>query len=150
MTSPLKCYNIMAYDIKLKLPQEWTVESEVFNDDAGVEVSRITASADRDFVDIYVGPMPEGETAEDQAFANYAESVGFYDDDPEDFNPIEKFKFNNKNAFGFEGLSEENLPLKIFTQEVRKGVLAVVVVIGRNEKALAENLALVERGFRLN
>lgn len=139
----------MAYDVKLKLPELWTVESEVFNDDNGVEVTRISASADRDYVDIYVGPMPEGETAEDQAFANYAESVGFYDDDPEDFNPIEKFKFNNKPAFGFEGLSEENLPLKIFTQELKKGVLAVVVVIGHNEKALEENIALVERGFRL-
>lgn len=139
----------MEYDIKLKLPQEWTVESEVFNDDNGVEVSRITACAGRDYVDIYVGPMPEGETAEDQAFANYAESVGFYDDDPEDFNPIEKFRFNNRSAFGFDGLSEENLPLKIFTQEVKKGVLAVIVVIGHNEKALDENMSLVERGFRL-
>lgn len=126
------------------------MESEVFNDDNGIEITRVSASADRDYVDIYVGPMPEGETAEDQALANYAESVGFYDDDPEDFNPIEKFKFNNKNAFGFEGLSEENLPLKIFTQEVRKGVLAVIVVIGRNEKVLEENISLVERGFRLN
>lgn len=140
----------MAYDVKLNLPAPWTVESEVFNDDNGIEITRVTASADRDYVDIYVGPMPEGETAEDQAFANYAESVGFYDDDPEDFNPIEKFKFNNKPAFGFEGLSEENLPLKIFTQELKKGILAVVVVIGRNEKALAENLTLVERSFRLN
>lgn len=139
----------MAYDVKLKLPEAWTVESEVFNDDNGVEITRVTACADRDYVDVYVGPMPEGETAEDQAFANYAESVGFYDDDPEDFNPIEKFKFNNKPAFGFEGLSEENLPLKIFTQELKKGVLAVVVVIGHNEKALEENLGLVERGLRL-
>lgn len=121
----------------------------MFNDDNGVEVTRISASADRDYVDIYVGPMPEGETAEDQAFANYAESVGFYDDDPEDFNPIEKFKFNNKNAYGFDGLSEENLPLRIFTQELKKGVLAVVVVIGHNEKALQENMSLVEKGFRL-
>lgn len=140
----------MAYDVKLNLPAPWTVEMEVFNDDNGIEITRVTASADRDYVDIYVGPMPEDETAEDQAFANYAESVGFYEDDPEDFNPIEKFKFNNKPAFGFDGLSEENLPLKIFTQELKKGILAVVVVIGRNEKALAENLALVERSFRLN
>lgn len=139
----------MAYDVKLKLPEIWTVESEIFNDDNGVEITRISASADRDYVDIYVGPMPEGETAEDQAFANYAESVGFYDDDPEDFNPIEKFKFNNKNAYGFDGLSEENLPLRIFTQELKKGVLAVVVVIGHNEKALQENMSLVEKGFRL-
>lgn len=139
----------MAYDVALKLPAAWTVESEVFNDDMGVEVTRVSASSDRDFIDIYVGPLPEGETAEDQAFANYAESVGFYEDDPEDFNPIESFQFNNKKAFGFEGLSEENLPLRIFTQELRKGILGVFVVIGHNEKALADNMALLERSFRL-
>lgn len=145
----------MSYDIKLNLPKDWIVESDVFDDESGVEISHVSANLAHGkaitdgFIDIYVGEMPEGETAEDQAFANYAESVGFYDDDPEGFNPIEKFKFNGKNAWGFEGLSEDDKPLKLFTQEVKKGALAVVVAIGKDEKHLAEVLSLIERGFRV-
>lgn len=93
--------------------------------------------------------MPEDTTAEDQAFSNYADMVGFSDDDPEDFQPIFKIKFNGRNAYGFEALCEDESPMKFLTQEVKKDVLAIICVAGKDEKTLDGILTVVERNFRV-
>lgn len=146
----------MAYDIQLNLPSSWSSEQDIFVDESGFEISHVEAhlrddkaQKDRGYIEIYVGEMPEGETAEDQAFANYAETVGFYEDDPEDFNPIVKVKFNGRNAWGFEALGEDESPLKFLAQEVRKGVLAIMLFSAPTEDALNDVYALAERTFRV-
>lgn len=147
----------MAYDILFPLPKGWTSETESYMDESGVEVTHFEAhlpgrSKDREdaMMDIYVGDMPEDETAEDQAFANYAETVGFDESDPEDFNPITKIKFNGKNAWNFEALCEDDSPMRFISQEVRAGVLAIIVVAAATEKALDDVQSLVERNFRVS
>lgn len=144
----------MAYDIQLHLPAPWTVELDTFEDEGGCLITHAEAhlwnekaKKDEGIADIYVGDMPEDETAEDQAFANYAETVGF-DEDDEDC-PIGKFKFNGKNAWGFAALCEDDSPMRFISQEVRKGVLAIIVVAAKNEKALEEVQSLVERNLRI-
>lgn len=146
----------MAYDISLSLPSGWTTEQESFIDESGFEITHLEAhlrndakKADEALIDIYVGDMPEGETAEDQAFANYAETVGFDEDDPEDFAPISKIKFNNKTAYGFAALCEDDSPMRFIAQEVRKGVLAIIVFIAPDEKKIVEVQQLIERQFRV-
>ena len=81
----------MAYKITLPMPQGWNCSQETFKDESGAEISHFEAylpnpvkEADEGLVDVYVGPMPEDTTAADQAFANYADMVGFDNDDPED------------------------------------------------------------------
>ena len=87
------------------MPEGWISEQETVEDESGALITHFEASCKAgDSVDIYVGPLPEDTTARDQAMSNYADMVGFDDDDPEDFNPIAKLKFNGKNAFGFDGL----------------------------------------------
>lgn len=146
----------MAFDITLNLPAGWQKESDTYIDESGAEISHLEAhlydqqqKRDEGMIDIYVGEMPEDTTAEDQAFSNYADMVGFSDDDPEDFQPIFKVKFNGKNAFGFEALCEDESPMKFFTQEIKKGVLAIICIAGKDEKTLDGIYTVVERNFRI-
>lgn len=140
----------------MNLPASWTCEQDTYLDESGYEIAHLEAhlrndrkQKDEAIIDIYVGDIPEGETAEDQALANYAETVGFYDDDPEDFNPIEKFKFNGKNAYGFSALCEDESPMRFIAQEVRKGILAIIVFSASDEQSVEETRALIERSFRV-
>lgn len=147
----------MAYDIQLNLPEGWQKEAkEYVDEESGVEVSHIEAhlidgkkKEEEGMIDIYVGEMPEDTDAEEQAFSNYVDMIGFSDDDPDDYNPIFKIKFNGKNAFGFDGLCENDAPMRLLTQEVKKGVLAVMCLAGKDEKTLDEVQSLVERNLRV-
>lgn len=139
----------MKTDIQIALPDGWKINRDNYTDDSGETISHIEASLTDDsaFFEVHAGPMPEGETAEDQAFANYAESVGFDDDD--EGSPIVKFKWNGKNAWGFEALSEDDKPLRLISQEVRSGVLAIII-IGANEDTQLEKVSeLVETRLRI-
>lgn len=144
----------MKYDIQLSLPEPWASETENYTDESGFEITHLAATLPGDtdseaIIDIYLGELPEGETAEDQALANYAETVGFYDDDPEDFNPIVKTKFNGKNAWGFDAICDEDSPMRFLAQEVKQGQLAVIVMVARTEDGLESVHTLVERNFRV-
>ena len=100
-------------------------------------------------IDIYVGDMPEDTDAEEQAFSNYVDMIGFSEDDPEDFDPIFKIKFNGKSAFGFDGLCENDAPMRLLTQEVKKGVLAVMCFAGKDDDSLEQIQSLVEKTRRI-
>ena len=78
----------MAYDIQLRLPEGWQQEMETYLDEGGAEITHLEAhlynearKRDEGYIDLYVGPLPEDTTAEDQALSNYADIVGFDDDD---------------------------------------------------------------------
>ncbi|MCF0167535.1 MAG: hypothetical protein HUJ93_02660 [Bacteroidales bacterium] len=150
----MKKNTAMDYSISLRLPEGWLVESETYIDESGAEVAHTCATipgktGQDALIDIYFGEMPEDDTAEDQAFVNYMETVGFSDDDPEDFNPVERIKFNGKNAFCFDAICEGNAPMKFISQEVKKGMLAIIVVVALNDNLLNESMDLCERGFRV-
>lgn len=144
----------MAYGINLNLPRGWKTEKDSYIDESGEEITHLeaclagTEGRDNDaLIDIYAGSMPEGETAEDQAFANYAETVGFDGDDEE--SPISSFKFNGKNAWGFEAVTEEDYPMRFIAQEVRKGLLVIIVCCASSEEKLSEVSVMIERNLRV-
>ena len=146
----------MAYDIQLNLPAPWQKEMETYEDESGYEISHLEAhlynpvtKRDDGYIDLYVGPLPEDTTAEDQALSNYADIVGFEDDDPEDFNPIAAILFNGKKAYGFDAYFEDDSPMMFLAQEVKKGVLAILCVAGADDDALKEALSAAERGLRI-
>lgn len=145
----------MAYKINLRLPDDWKTNLDTYNDEVG-ETTHLEAhlpgapgEVDRILIDVYVGDLPEGETAEDQAFANYAEAVGFDDDDENEECPIVKFKFNGRNAYGFEAVTEDNCPMRFFAQEVRNGVLLIVAYYTASEDLLLSAFELLERNLRI-
>lgn len=146
----------MNCDLQLHLSAPWIVEQETYADESGFDVSHLQAvlGAGEDkpleaMVDIYVGDMPEGESAEDQAFANYAEVVGFDEDDPEDFNPISKTEFNGKTAWCFSALCEDDSPMICISQEVKKGILAIICIAAPSDEKLEETRKLIERSLRI-
>lgn len=146
----------MAYDIQLNLPAPWQKEMETYEDESGAEITHLEAhlydeAAKRDtgYIDLYVGPLPEDTTAEDQALSNYADIVGFDDDDPEDFNPIATIQFNGKKAYGFDAFFEDDSPMMFLAQEVKKGVLTILCAAGADDQRLKDVLTLVERNLRV-
>ena len=146
----------MAYDVSIKLPQGWVSDLDSYLDESGVEITHLSChlpndrkQTDEALIDAYVGPMPEDTTAADQALANYADTVGFDDDDPEDFDPIIEWPFNGKKAYGFEALAEDDSPMRMMCYEPRKGILVILVVLAKDDDTLVEAVQLAERGLRL-
>lgn len=146
----------MTYDIQLRLPERWLSECDTYEDESGAVITHFEATLPSHkpevpvaFIDVYAGEMPEDESAEDQAFSNYADTVGFSDDDPEDFNPIFKIKFNGRNAWGFDALCEGDTPMRFLSQEVRKGLLAIIVFGAADEKKLASLHEIIEKNLRI-
>lgn len=146
----------MAYGINLKLTDDWKTNLDICNEEFGGETTHLEAhlpgvegEVDRILIDIYVGELPDGETAEDQAFANYAEVIGFDEEDENEESPIVKFKFNGKNAYGFEAETEDGYPMRFFTQEVRKGVILIVAYYVKSEDLLLSTFELLERNLRI-
>lgn len=146
----------MAYDIKLQLPEGWNKVCETYEDESGAIITHLNASCpdagrkrDVGMIDIYVGDMPEDTTAEDQALSNYADIVGFDENDPEDFNPVDCIKFNGKNAYGFTACCEDDSPMMFLSQEVRHGVLAIICAAAIDFNMLQDDMQLIERGLRI-
>lgn len=139
--------------IDFKVSSEWKTVFDSFTDESGVEINHMESYLPgakgepyKTLVDVYLGAMPEGETAEDQAFANYAATVGFEDDEEE--NPIVKFKFNGKNAWGFDAVTEEDFPMRFLAQEVSGGQLAIIVYCVREEEMIQSTFGFLERNLR--
>lgn len=146
----------MEFDIQLNVPAGWQKEIDIFVDETGADVSHVEVhkynpgkKRDDVLADIYIGEMPEDTDAEDQAFSNYADIVGFEDDDPEDFCPIEEIKFNGKTAYRFDALCEDDSPMIFISQEIKKGVLAIMCVAGATEEILNDAVSIIERNLRV-
>ena len=146
----------MAYDISLRLPQGWVSDLETYLDESGVEITHLSShlpndrkQTDEALIDVYVGPMPEDSTAADQALANYADTVGFDEDDPEEFDPIIEWPFGNKKAYGFEAIAEDDSPMRLMCIEIKKGILVILCILAKDDDTLVEAVQLAERGLRL-
>ena len=146
----------MAYDISLKLPQGWVSDLDTYLDESGVEITHLSChlpndklKTDEALIDVYAGPMPEDSTAADQALANYADTVGFDDDDPDDFDPITEWRFNKKKAYGFEAIAEDDSPMRLMCIEPKKGTLAVLCILAKDDDPIPEAVQLAERGLRI-
>jgi len=142
------------YNIKLLLPSPWKYTTSNEIDDNGDEMLHIEAVNAPEEVDIFVGEMPLDTTPEDQAFANYAEMVGF-DDDEEPLdkdsvdNPICKIKFNGKNAWGFKAICEDGAVMELLAQEPKAGTLVVYSLKSPKNDSLNQLHTLLERSFRI-
>lgn len=120
----------------LNMTSEWKVT---------VEGSSAQAVCGMCEASVEYGPMPEDSTAQDQAFTNFLDMVGFDDDDPEDFNPLFETTFNNRKAYGFQAWVDEERQIIVLCMEPKKGMLAVIGGIGLNPE---EVLKTVEKSLR--
>lgn len=128
--------------IEIKMPEGW--KSQI--SDNYVEAEKIDGTAQ---FEIIVGDMPEDSAAPEQALINYIDMVGFDDDDPEDYSPIEKWDFNNRKAYGFDAYLEDESSIRVLCIEPKKGVLAVISIVGKSEQIVEETMKLLERVLRI-
>lgn len=144
----------MKYSIRLDLPQGWQSSVETSTDPDGTEITHFSAylsddeaRSDVSDIDIYLGDMPSDGDAQEQALLNYVDMVGFDEDDPEDQDPLTVWPFAGKKAYGFECLCEDDSPMRVMFCELKKGMLAIISVIAKDDAALAEYVTMVDRNL---
>lgn len=124
----------MRYEINFPLPPSWTSEEDTYEEVDGALITHLECLLPRPgkddheaLIDFYVGDMPADTTAEDEAYANYAEIIGWDDDDDED--TIAEWRFQGKKAYGFSGECEDGSIMLVMCMEVvRKGLLILSIV----------------------
>jgi len=145
----------MKFTIDLPLPEEWEVETELVEVEEGTVTHlecytpKTSSVYPGSMIDINVGPIPADTTAADEAFANYANMIGFDDEEDEQENPIFEWDFNNKKAYGFEAICDDDYPIRVMCQEVKAGVLMVMSVVAPSDEDLDELLSYVEKKLRI-
>jgi hypothetical protein len=146
----------MAYKISLPLPPVWHSKIETLEEAEGEKILHLEAhlpnneeEKDDAIIDVYVGDMPEGTTAQDEALANYADMVGFEEDD-EDEDPITEWPFNKKKAYGFEAYCEDDSPIRVMCVEIRPKVLCIINTVACTDEKLVEIVQYVERKLKVD
>lgn len=146
----------MKYTLKMELPEGWKSSTENSIDPDGTEITHFAAflpddntQSDISGIDIYLGDMPSDGDAQEQAMLNYVDMVGFDENDPEDQDPLTEWPFSGKKAYGFECLCEDDAPMRVMFCELKKGLLAIISVVARDDESLAEYVTLVERKLRV-
>ena len=132
------------YDILLPLTPEWINEEDRYEEVDGAFITHLEChlpsgdgKSDSAVLDIYVGDMPADTTAEDEAYANYADIIGWDDEDDEE-SPISEWRFKNKKAFGFSGECEDGSIMLLMCVEILKGALLIASIIAPDDEAVGK------------
>ncbi len=145
----------MAYGINLNLPEGWDSKTVTYKE-AGEEITHLQAflpddriQSDLGAIDIYVGPVPEGSSAEQEAYNSYCEMFGREAAD-EDDEALVVWPFQGHEAFGYEALCEDDSPMRFMAVEPLPGVLAIITVAFRNDLGLQKMIQTVEKDLRIS
>ncbi len=138
------------YDILLPLTPEWINEEDRYEEVDGAFITHLEChlpsgdgKSDSAVLDIYVGDMPADTTAEDEAYANYADIIGWDDEDDEE-SPISEWCFKNKKAFGFSGECEDGSIMLLMCVEILKGALLIASIIAPDDEAVGKWAKYIE------
>lgn len=138
------------YDILLPLTPEWINEEDRYEEVDGAFITHLEChlpsgdgKSDSTVLDIYVGDMPADTTAEDEAYANYADIIGWDDEDDEE-SPISEWRFKNKKAFGFSGECEDGSIMLLMCVEILKGALLIASIIAPDDEAVGKWAKYIE------
>ena len=145
----------MIYDITLPLSPEWTSEQDRYEEVDGAMITHIEChlpkgdgKSDEALIDLYVGDLPSDTTAEDEAYANYAEIIGWDEEDEED-TPIAEWRVQQKTAFGFIGECEDGSIMLLMCVEILKGGLLICSVVAPNDDEVSKWAKYVEENIRV-
>lgn len=138
------------YDILLPLTPDWINEEDRYEEVDGAFITHLEChlpsgdgKSDSAVLDIYVGDMPADTTAEDEAYANYADIIGWDDEDDEE-SPISEWRFKNKKAFGFSGECEDGSIMLLMCVEILKGALLIASIIAPDDDAVGKWAKYIE------
>lgn len=134
----------------LKFPDNWKRTVETVPGPFGTSENHIWAQSPDGKLefDVAEGEMPLDSTAPDQALTNYVDMVGFDNDDPEDYNPIREWTFNNRKAYGFEAWTDDNTRIRVMCQEHHRGRLAVIGIQAASDLDMDKAVAELEKSLR--
>ena len=145
----------MNYDITLPLPEGWNSETEKYEELEGELITHLQChlpSPDGksavSSLEFFVGEMPSDTTAEDEAYANYAEIIGWSDEDDDD-DPIAVWQFKGKKAFGFSGECEDSSIMLLMCQEFSKGSLMICTIIAKDDEEVGSLARYLEEHLRI-
>ena len=145
----------MTYDISLPLSPEWIREEDRYEEVDGAMITHLechlpSAQEGKDdaFLDLYAGDLPSDTTAEDEAYANYAEIIGWDEEDEED-NPIAEWKFQKRKAFGFTGECEDGSIMLLMCVEIVKGGLLICSIIAPDDEAVSKWAEYLEANLKV-
>lgn len=140
----------MKYQVTLPLPEGWTSEQEEYEEVEGALITHLECSnaKENSAIDLYVGDMPSDTTAQDEAYANYADIIGWDDEDDEE-NPIAEWQFQKRKAFGFSGLLEDESIMLLMCVEIKKGALLIASLSAKDDASLQELAKYVEYHLRV-
>ena len=145
----------MTYDILLPLSPEWIREEDRYEEVDNAMITHLEChlpgQADGQYeavIDLYAGDMPSDTTAEDEAYANYAEIVGWSEEDDED-NPIAEWRFKEKRAFGFSGECEDGSIMLLMCLEILKGCLLICSVISKDDESVGKWVQYLEENLKV-
>lgn len=140
----------MRYQVTLQLPDGWQSEQEEYEEVENALITHLECSnaVTGAGIDIYVGDMPADTTAQDEAYANYADIIGWEDEDDET-NPIAEWKFQNRKAYGFSGMMEDGAVMLLMCVEIKKDALLIASLAAKDDEALQELAKYVEYHLRV-
>ena len=145
----------MTYDISLPLSPEWIREEERYEEVENAMITHLEChlpSAQEGkydaFFDLYVGDLPSDTTAEDEAYANYAEIIG-WDEEDEEEDPIAEWTFKNRKAYGFSGECEDGSIMLLMCMEIVKGGLLICTVIAPDDEAVGKWSKYLEENIKV-
>ncbi|MBO4671952.1 MAG: hypothetical protein J5640_08975 [Bacteroidales bacterium] len=142
----------MVYDISLPLPPGWTSEEDRYDEVDGQTITHLECRKPESegtwLIDLYVGNMPSDTSAEDEAYANYAEIIGWDEEDDEE-DPIAEWKFQNRTAYGFSGECEDGSIMLLMCLEIKKGTLVILSIVAPDDEAVGKVAKHVEEKLRI-
>lgn len=145
----------MTYDISLPLSPEWIREEDRYEEVDGAMITHLECHLPSPqegkydaFLDLYAGDLPSDTTAEDEAYANYAEIIG-WDEEDEEENPIAEWKFQKRKAFGFTGECEDGSIMLLMCVEIVKGGLLICSIIAPNDEEVSKWAEYLEANLKV-
>lgn len=145
----------MKYQMTLPLPEGWASETEEYEEIEGAPITHLSCNlpdpagkTDGSCIDLYLGDLPADTTAQDEAFANYTDMVGWDDDDDED-NPIAEWRFQKKRAYGFSALCEDESVMLLMCVEIKQGALLIANLSAPTNEDLQKLAQYVEFHLRV-
>lgn len=135
--------------ITIRIPEIWNAESETYDEADGTRSHSLSISAagnDVRSIDISWGSIPEGSDAYNEACATYEEVMNEEDLDVVE-EPIICFKFQDRDAYGFNVLTDDGIPCFFFCVQIQtKGQadLLTVLVSAPNNNELQSLIDFVE------
>lgn len=145
----------MRYQLNFPLPPSWTCEEDSYEEVDGALITHLECLLPRPGkdtneaqIDVYVGDMPSDTTAEDEAYANYAEIIG-WDEEDDDESPIAEWRFQGKKAFGFSGECEDGSIMLLMCMEITRGGLLILSVVAPNDDEVSKWAKYVEENLKV-